>query len=78
MLGKATVTKYFITFLQTVNVTNSYQFSFRSTNNIIFFFSLINNQSSYQQFEKKKCKLIYNSSIFHELKCVSATRINDY
>ena len=38
MLGKATVTKYFITFLQTVNVTNSYQFSFRSTNNIIFFF----------------------------------------
>ena len=39
MLGKATVTKYFITFLQTVNVTNSYQFSFRSTNNIIFFFT---------------------------------------
>ena len=40
MLDKATVTKYFITFLQTVNVTNSYQFSFRSTNNIIFFFHL--------------------------------------
>ena len=52
--SNVTVTNYFITFLQTIDVANSYWFSFEPTTNIIFL--LINNHSPYQQFVKNIVK----------------------
>ena len=44
------VTYYFATFLQTIDVTNSYWFSFEPATNITFL--LTNNHLSHQQFAK--------------------------
>ena len=41
-MSNITVTNYFITLLQIIDITNSYSFSFELTTNIIF--SLTNNQ----------------------------------
>ena len=46
-----TTTNYFTIFLQTIDVINSYLFSFGSITNITFL--LTNNYLSYQQFVKK-------------------------
>ena len=44
------VTYYFATFLQTIDMTNSYWFSFEPATNITFL--LTNNHSSHQPFVK--------------------------
>ena len=59
----------FTTFLQIVNVTNSYWFAFRPI--IYTNFLLTNNQLPHQQFVKKNC----NSSIFLLLKTIKKKSI---
>ena len=55
--NNSTTTTYFITFLQTVDVNNSYWFSFKPTTNITFL--LANKYSSHQQLIKNKnCKIV--------------------
>ena len=56
--NNSSTTNYFKTFLQTVDINNSYWFSFKSTTNIIF--SLANKYSSHQQ-------LIKNIYIYYKI-----------
>ena len=53
-MSNATTTNDFTIFLQTIDVINSYLFSFGSITNITFL--LTNNCLSYQQFVKKIVK----------------------
>ena len=65
---------YFTIFLETIDVINSY--SSHLCPPLISYFHLLITTQHISNLKKKCFKIVYNSSIFHELKRVSATCIS--